>query len=165
MIGIRGWRCVIARRFTTGLMQLRNQLEPNGNVMATVVSLEMSVLLLLSSLIFRLITYIEKENKFRSVSNNNNISMGLGKRKWETATDLYHCSSYTKTTSRKKISKSFLSRELKKHQMNYSGRCAKRFGLLLDTNTAENYTTRSRRSNVSATREYIVHIHKSSWLV
>jgi hypothetical protein len=24
--------------------------------------------------------------------------------------------------------------------MNYSGRCAKRFGLLLDTNTAENYT-------------------------
>jgi hypothetical protein len=55
-------------------MQLRNQLEPNGNVMATVVSLEMSVLLLLSSLILRLITYTERENNFRSVSNN--ISMG-----------------------------------------------------------------------------------------
>ena len=93
-------------------MQLRNQLEPNGNVMATVVSLEMSVLLLLSSLIFRSITYTEGENKFRSVSNNNNISMGLEKENGKRRL-IYITAVPILKLQAKKISKSFLSRELK----------------------------------------------------
>ena len=144
------------------MMQLRNQLEPNGNVMATVVSLEMSVLLLLSSLIFRSITYTEGENKFRSVSNNNNISMGLEKENGKRRL-IYITAVPILKLQAKKISKSFLSRELKKHQMNYSGRCAKRFGLLLDTHTAENYTAEAGAGGaMSVLQESLVHIHKSS---
>lgn len=43
-------RCGVARsRFDSGLVQLRDELQPDGDVVASIVTLEMSMLLLLSS--------------------------------------------------------------------------------------------------------------------
>jgi hypothetical protein len=97
VVGIGGSRCV-GSRIAARLVQLRNQLEPNGDVVASVVRLEMGVLLLLSS--FWKMSFVRRrQQQLHSGSFSLTPKREKKREKSGWTTDLYHCSSWALGTT------------------------------------------------------------------